>query len=78
MENKKLTDEELKKIQDMNADLTKAKIAIGDLEIKKQGIFKYIETSIQDFYGYEKILVEKYGADSIVDLATGEITEKDK
>jgi len=34
-----LTTEELKQLQDLQADFTKSKIALGDLELEKQNVF---------------------------------------
>jgi hypothetical protein len=68
--------EELDKIQAMNADFAKAKIALGELELNKQGILNQINAMRQDFYDYEKMLITKYGQDSVINLQTGEVTKK--
>jgi hypothetical protein len=68
--------EELDKIQAMNADFAKAKMALGELELNKQGILNQINTMRQDFYDYEKMLITKYGQDSVINLQTGEVTKK--
>ena len=68
--------EELDKIQAMNADFSKAKMALGELELNKQGILNQINAMRQDFYDYEKMLINKYGQDSVINLQTGEVTKK--
>jgi hypothetical protein len=68
--------EELEKIQGMNSDFAKAKMALGELEINKQGILNQINAMRQDFYDYEKMLISKYGQDSVINLQTGEVTKK--
>jgi hypothetical protein len=68
--------EELEKIQGMNNDFTKAKIALGELELNKQGILNQINAMRQEFYDYEKMLISKYGQDSVINLQTGEVTKK--
>lgn len=68
--------EELDKIQAMNADFAKAKMALGELELNKQGILNQINAMRQDFYDYEKMLITKYGQDSVINLQTGEVTKK--
>ena len=68
--------EELDKIQAMNADFAKAKMALGELELNKQGVLNQINAMRQDFYDYEKMLITKYGQDSVINLQTGEVTKK--
>lgn len=74
---KKLTSEELIKIQDMNTEFTKAKVALGDLELKKQGLLKHLEVLMQQFSENEKLLIDKYGLNSVINIKTGEVTEKE-
>lgn len=76
MENKKLTEEELKKIQEMNAEFNKAKLGLGDLELQKQGLLKHIETLREGFATNELELISKYGADAVINIQTGEVTKK--
>jgi len=45
--------EELDKIQGMNADFAKAKMALGELELNKQGILNQINAMRQEFFEYE-------------------------
>lgn len=68
--------EELDKIQGMNADFAKAKMALGELELNKQGILNRINAMQQEFFEYEKMLIVKYGQDSVINLQTGEVTKK--
>ena len=68
--------EELERIQAMNSEFAKAKMALGELELNKQGILNQINAMRQDFYDYEKILISKYGQDSVINLQTGEVTQK--
>jgi len=73
---KQLTEEELKKIQEMSGEFNKAKLGLGDLELQKQGLLKHIELIRGDFSSYEMMLIEKYGKDSVINIQTGEITNK--
>lgn len=68
--------EELDKIQGMNAEFAKAKMALGELELNKQSVLSQINAMRQDFYDYEKMLILKYGQDSVINLQTGEVTKK--
>lgn len=71
-----LTEQELKSIQEMNAEFNKAKISLGDNELQKQNILKHIETIREKFAINEKELILKYGEDAIINVQTGEVTKK--
>jgi hypothetical protein len=68
--------EELEKIQGMNNDFAKAKVTLGELELNKQGVLNQINIMRQEFSEYEKMLISKYGQDSVINLQTGEVTKK--
>jgi hypothetical protein len=51
-------------------------MAIGDVELQKQQILKHIELLKTEFSTQEKTLIEKYGADAVINIQTGEITHK--
>jgi ActR/RegA family two-component response regulator len=72
-----LTTEELKQLQDLQADFTKSKIALGDLELEKQNVFKHIESLKAVFAENEKVLIQKYGANAVINIKTGEVTYKE-
>lgn len=72
--NKKLSQEELTKIQEMNTTFTQAKIALGDLEIQKHSILGQIKQLRDEFSENEKKLIDKYGADAVINIKTGEVT----
>jgi len=76
MEQTILTPEELSKIQEMNNEFTKAKIAIGDLEMQKLNVLKSIDSLRADFSKHELELISKYGQDSVINIQTGEVTKK--
>ena len=71
-----VTQEELAKINQLNSEFNKAKLAIGDVELQKQNILRHIEVLKAEFSAQEKALIEKYGADSVINVQTGEITKK--
>jgi hypothetical protein len=73
---KKVTQEELKTIQEMNNDFNKAKAALGDLELQKHNIIRHIDEMKKLFSDHEKMLIEKYGKDSVINIQTGEVTQK--
>lgn len=78
MENVQVTQEELVKIQELNSEFNKAKMAIGDVELQKQQIIRHIEELKLEFSAHEKQLVEKYGADAVINIQTGEVTQKEE
>lgn len=77
MENK-ITQEELSKIQELNAEFSKAKMAIADVELQKHSLIRIVDQIKSEFAIHEKVLIEKYGVDSVINVQTGEITQKEK
>ena len=71
-----LTQEELDLIRDMNNRFTKAKLSLGDLELTKYELMKEVDKLKLEFESNEKSLIEKYGADAVINIKTGEITQK--
>ena len=57
----KLTEDELKKIQELNQDFTKAKLEIADNVLRQQMNLKALEDLRGAFGIEEKKLAEKYG-----------------
>ena len=75
-ESLKLTSEELDFIKNGSAEYTKIKISLGELELQKQGLIKHANNIVETFTNNEKILIEKYGADSVINMQTGEVSQK--
>jgi hypothetical protein len=73
-----VTQEELALINELNAEFNKAKLAIGDVELQKQNILRHIELLKTEFSKQESALIEKYGADAVINIQTGEVTQKEK
>ena len=78
MEATVVTNEELKKIQEMTSKFNEAKVALGDMELQKQGLLRHIEMMRMEFSHNEKALIDKYGEDAIINVQTGQITHKQK
>lgn len=72
-----ITQDELKKIQDMNAEFNKAKSNLGELELQKQSVIRHIDSMKTEFLHHERMLIDKYGNDSVVNIQTGEVTKKE-
>ena len=73
----KLTNEELELIQQMNSDYSKMKMAIADAEIQKESLLRSMEQLRSDFANHEKLLIDKYGSDAVINMQTGEVTKNE-
>lgn len=78
MEKVFLSQEELTTIQEMNSDFNKAKMAIGELEMNKHTLMNHVEMIKREFAQHEQALISKYGKDSVINMQTGEVTQKEK
>jgi hypothetical protein len=72
----KLTTEELARVQELNNAFSQAKMALGEMELKRHGMLKEMDNLRGSFAEEEQKLISKYGADSVINLQTGEVTEK--
>ena len=72
----KITDEELSKIHEMKTRFGKAKLTLGDIELTKYEMLKEIDKLKEEFEENEKQLINKYGVNAIINMKTGEITQK--
>lgn len=70
-----LDQQELETIKALQTEFAKAKMSLGDLELSKNQILKSIEAIKQKFDDNEIKLVEKYGANSVINMQTGEVTQ---
>ena len=73
-----LTEEEHNFIKEGSANYTKIKIALGELELQKQGLLEQAQLIVSSFNENEKRLIEKYGANAVINMQTGEVTQKEK
>lgn len=73
-----LTDQELSSLTELNTNFAKAKMGLGDLEIQKSMLLNDIAGMKKEFEAKEAALIEKYGADAIINLKTGEITYEEE
>ena len=73
----KITDKELKELQEINAEFNKRKAALGELEMQKHAILHQVDNLNASFSELEKKLVDKYGEDVTIDISTGQIKEKE-
>ncbi len=73
----KLDETELKQLQDLNGEFHKFKLALGELELKKAELLRGVDNIKTLFEVEERKLIEKYGPDSVINLKTGQITQKE-
>ena len=73
----KLEKTELEQIQSARERFNQAKMTLGDIELNKQVVLSEIETIKAEFKVLEDALIEKYGADSTINMTNGEVTTKD-
>ena len=74
----KITDQELENLQSMTTEFNKLKMQLGDVTLQKHGICLRVEELKAEFVELENSLMDKYGSDSIINMETGEIKEKEK
>jgi hypothetical protein len=74
----KLTEQELEFIKTGTLEYNKIKMNIGEYELQKQNLVLQAEKIREAFSNNEKILIEKYGTDSVINMQTGEVTQKEK
>lgn len=72
---KKLTQEELKSIQDLNQRFMNTKVAIADAVVSQQAMVESLGTIQAEFKEVEAKMTEKYGENATIDLKTGEVKE---
>jgi hypothetical protein len=74
---KKLSKEQLELLQGLQKQFNETKFEIADLEIKKSDLISLIAAIKVKFSEQEKLLMEEFGTNSIIDLATGEVKEQE-
>jgi len=75
---KKLTPEELQNLQALNQEFTQVKLKLADSVYQQVLFTKDLDVIKDKFSVVEKELGEKYGLNSIIDLATGEVKDKEE
>lgn len=78
---KTINAEQLKKLQDFNVFMDKARLSLGELsiqyEFQKADILSQIAVQQQNFNELEKVIKEEYG-DIRVNIETGEIVKQEQ
>lgn len=72
----KLTSEELDFIKNGTSQYNAVKSKIGDLEIQKAKLINEADAIVKAFLMNEKMLIEKYGENAVINMESGEVTQK--
>tara|TARA_R110000751_G_scaffold111299_1_gene209514 strand:+ start:150 stop:401 length:252 start_codon:yes stop_codon:yes gene_type:complete len=75
---KKIEEQELKNLQNLNGEFNTIKTQLGDSELQKHALLKRVESLRDEFSVIEGDLTKKYGKDAVVNLETGEITKREE
>ena len=68
-----LTEQELKEVRETNALVQNFKLKLGELEMHRIAIADQVRAAQSRFDAVEAASVQKYGADAIIDIKTGEV-----
>jgi|TARA_B110000908_G_C10212945_1_gene431233 hypothetical protein len=74
----KLTPEELQNLQALNQEFTQVKLKLADSVYQQVLFTKDLDVIKDKFSVVEKELGEKYGLNSVIDLATGEVKDAEE
>ena len=73
---KKLTKKELETIQGLVNEFNQTKIKLGDTVISQAALLKKVEELKVTYAEQEQGLIKKYGGDAVINIETGEVSEK--
>ena len=74
----KLSEGQLKELQGLNKKNQELRLQLGELEVQKAMIIPKIETLRLEFVELEAKLIKEYGENSVININTGEVSEKEK
>ena len=72
----KLEEKEFEKLKELNTASIHLKLAIADAEIKRHALLKESDSLRTLMLQQEQELVNKYGLESVINMETGEVTQK--
>lgn len=73
-----MTEAEKEKITTLISQFNNYKLQLGDTYLNQQSLMKKIDEVKVEYALVEKELMETYGSDAIINVETGEVTEKPK
>ena len=72
---KQLNKEQLELLQGLQSQFNQAKFDIADAEIRKSALLSGLTEIQKKFAEQEKILMEEFGQNAVINLETGEVKE---
>ena len=75
---KKVSEEDLNNLRELNKKFSDLHKQVGDFEVKKHQALLAIESLKQNFKDLESSMIKNYGDNIVVNLETGEIKDKPK
>lgn len=72
----KLEEKEFEQLKELNTTLVRLKLSIADVEIKKHALLKESDQLRTLMLEQEQELIKKYGQDAVINMQTGEVTQK--
>tara|TARA_R100001510_G_scaffold57441_1_gene65525 strand:- start:3596 stop:3823 length:228 start_codon:yes stop_codon:yes gene_type:complete len=72
----KLDEKELTVLQGLQSEFNNTKMTLASIELQKYDTLKKLDVLKEHFAKHEEELVKKYGADAVINLQTGEVSEK--
>jgi hypothetical protein len=72
----KLSKSELEKIHKLMSDFNQLKIQLGDTMITQHNLLSKVDELKVQYAEEERLLIDKYGSDAVINIQTGEVTDK--
>lgn len=72
----KLSKSELEKIHKLMKDFNQLKIQLGDTMITQHNLLLKVDELKIQYAEEERLLIDKYGSDAVINIQTGEVTDK--
>ena len=73
----KLEEQQFEKLKQLNTTLIHLKLEIGDVEIRKNALLRETDGVRTLMLEQEQELINIYGPDAIINMQTGEVTQKE-
>jgi wobble nucleotide-excising tRNase len=73
---KKVSEEHLSKLQELNQQFAGLHKQVGDLEVRKHQALNAIDHLSSEFKTFEAELIKEYGDNVVINLESGEIKDK--
>ena len=72
----KVSEKDLEIVRGLQNELITIKDKLVNVQLQKHDILKKFDILKEHFAKHEEELVKKYGADAVINLQTGEVSEK--